>query len=122
MSRFLLHSAAVWAVLTVLSGAVSAHARPTHAEPTPGRTVKAPPTQVIMDFSEVVEPRFSSITVQDAQRQRVDKGDVHVAPDNPKRLVVDLKLLEPGKYKVIWHAVSVDTHSTEGTYVFGVGP
>lgn len=75
-----------------------------------------------MDFTEALEPRFSTIVVTDTQQQRVDKGDVHPAPDNPKRLIVGLKSLAPGKYKVIWHAVSVDTHSTDGTWVFTVGP
>jgi methionine-rich copper-binding protein CopC len=28
----------------------------------------------------------------------------------------------PGKYKVEWHAVSVDTHKSEGTYRFQVTP
>lgn len=58
--------------------------------------------------------------VQDAQKQRVDKGDVHLAADDSKRLVVDLKPLQPGIYKVIWHAVSVDTDTTEGVYIFTI--
>ena len=117
MYRCLFHSAAVTAVLTALSGAVSAHAILKHAEPPPRASTNVLPSQVILDFSEALEPRFSSITLQDAQKQRFDKGDAHVAADDPKRLVVDLKPLQPGIYKVIWHAVSVDTHTTEGVYI-----
>ena len=122
MSRFLLHFAIFTTVLIALSSAAFAHARPTHAEPIPGRTVEPPPTQVVMDFTEALEPRFSSIIVQNGQGQRFENGDLHAAPGNPKRLIVSLKPLDPGKYKVTWHVVSVDTHPTEGTYVFTVGP
>jgi copper resistance protein C len=33
---------------------------------------------------------------------------------------VSLKPLPPGSYKVHWHAVSVDTHATDGTFTFTV--
>jgi copper resistance protein C len=122
MYRLLTFAGALATVLFAIGGTAFAHARPTHAEPLPGHTATPSPTQVIMDFTEALEPRFSSITVQDAQGQRVDKGKVHAAPGDPKRLIVDLKPLAPGMYKVTWHAVSVDTHSTDGTWIFRVGP
>jgi copper resistance protein C len=28
--------------------------------------------------------------------------------------------LPPGTYKVTWHVVSVDTHTTEGTFTFRI--
>ena len=74
MSRFLFYLFTLTTVLIALSSAAFAHARPTHAEPTPGRTVKPLPTQVVMDFTEDLEPRFSSIIVQNAQGQRFDNG------------------------------------------------
>jgi methionine-rich copper-binding protein CopC len=60
--------------------------------------------------------------VQDASGARVDMDDVHTSPGNDKRLVIGLKPLKPGTYKVIWHATSTDTHKTEGTYNFSVSP
>jgi hypothetical protein len=33
---------------------------------------------------------------------------------------VSLKKLPPGTYKVRWHAVSVDTHATDGDFSFTV--
>jgi methionine-rich copper-binding protein CopC len=33
-----------------------------------------------------------------------------------------LKKLPPGRYRVTWHAVSVDTHHTEGKYNFLILP
>jgi methionine-rich copper-binding protein CopC len=34
---------------------------------------------------------------------------------------VSLKPLRPGTYKVSWRVLSVDTHTTEGTFTFRVG-
>jgi copper resistance protein C len=34
---------------------------------------------------------------------------------------VGLKSLSPGTYRVRWHALSVDTHKTEGSFTFRVG-
>jgi methionine-rich copper-binding protein CopC len=35
---------------------------------------------------------------------------------------VPLKALRPGTYRVSWHAVSIDTHRTEGAFTFTVKP
>jgi copper resistance protein C len=37
------------------------------------------------------------------------------------RMSVGLKALSPGTYHVHWHALSVDTHKTEGSFSFTVG-
>ena len=34
----------------------------------------------------------------------------------------DLKPLTPGRYRVVWRVVSVDTHKTNGTFPFRVRP
>ncbi len=97
------------------------HAFLKQASPPVGSTVP-PPKAVEITFTEGVEPSFSSIVVQDAQGQRVDTGDVHSASGDGLRLAVGLKPLPPGTYMVIWHAVSVDTHKTEGRFAFTVQP
>jgi methionine-rich copper-binding protein CopC len=105
-----------------LSGAAAAHAFLRHATPAVGGTLATPPAQVTLDFTEAVEPRFSGIEVLDAAGARVDAGDPHTAPDNAKRLMIGLKPLKPGAYKVKWHVTSVDTHHTEGVFSFSVQP
>ena len=69
-----------------------------------------------------MEPHFSTVQVLDNAGQRVDAGAIHTAPGDAKRLVVPLKALPAGSYKVDWHVTSVDTHKTEGTFVFTVKP
>ncbi len=114
-------------IAVALFGAVAmtaraeAHAFLSRASPPVGSTVPAPKA-VDITFTEGVEPAFSSIIVQDAQGHRVDSGDLHAAGDDGLRLEVGLKTLAPGTYTVIWHATSVDTHKTEGQFVFTVQP
>ncbi len=98
-----------------------AHAFLSTATPAVGSTIQQAPSQVVINFTEGVEPAFSTITVQDAAGQRVDAGDAR--RDGPEtRLAVPLKTLQPGTYSVTWHATAVDTHKTEGHYTFSIAP
>jgi methionine-rich copper-binding protein CopC len=45
-----------------------------------------------------------------------------VDPRDNTQLVLPLPVLAPGRYEVMWHVVSVDTHRTEDTYDFEVKP
>jgi copper resistance protein C len=114
-------AAAAAAALLAFPGVAMAHAFPKAAQPSAGSTLAAAPTQVVIIFTEALEPLFSSLDVLDGQGRRVDKGDMHVAPADATRLIVDLKPLTRGTYKVVWHATSVDTHKTVGSYTFTVG-
>jgi methionine-rich copper-binding protein CopC len=104
---------------TLFSGAAGAHALLRSAVPAAGSTLATAPAEVIIGYSEGVEPHFSTIVVQNAKGERVDKGDVHIQGDNT-HLAVGLPSLPAGTYKVIWHATSVDTHKTQGSYTFTV--
>ena len=109
--------AAVMALLC--AGQASAHAFLKGATPAVGSTVQQPPTQVVITFSEGVEPQFSTITVQDASGMNVETGGVHLEGGNT-HLAIGLKALRAGDYKVVWHATAVDTHKTEGSFTFTV--
>ena len=104
------------------SGTAWSHAHLKTANPAPDSTVQTAPEAVTINFTEGIEPRFSSIEVQDAAGHRVDKGAAATSPGNNKRLSVGLQPLNPGAYKVVWHAMSVDTHKTNGTFQFTVKP
>jgi hypothetical protein len=93
-----------------------------HAIPPVGGTVAEAPGEVELTFSEGVEPMFCTLVVQDATGAREDSGALHLVAGNPRRLAVAVKPLVPGVYTVTWHATSVDTHRTEGTFHFTVGP
>ena len=98
--------------------AARAHAFLDHASPLVGSTVPAAPHEVVLTFTQNLEPAFSTAQVTDSGGARVDQGKAQVSGNT---MTVGLKALGPGSYKVHWHALSVDTHSTEGAFTFHVG-
>lgn len=107
--------------LVLCAGRASAHAFLLSAAPAVGGVVHAAPKEVALGFSESVEPRFSTIAVQDASGASVTAGPAHLA-GGATELAVGLKAMRPGAYTVVWHAVSTDTHRTEGRFGFTVAP
>lgn len=110
-----------FATAALVSGATLAHALLDHALPAVGATVAQAPAEVTLWFSQPLEGRFSGAAVTDAAGQRVDTGEAIFDPKDARELHVKLKPLQPGTYKVSWHAVSVDTHRTIGNFAFTVG-
>ncbi len=100
-----------------------AHAFIDHTDPLVGGTIKQAPADVNLWFTEGLEAGFSNVKVLNAAGQQVDKKNVKIDPKNPKHMSVSLpKSLGADTYKVVWHAVSVDTHVTDGSYTFTVKP
>jgi methionine-rich copper-binding protein CopC len=98
-----------------------AHAFLDRAAPAVGSEISGSPQTIALTYSEPVERLFSSIQVTDANGARVDTGKP-VTGDDGRILSVGLKPLPPGVYKVEWHVTSVDTHKTEGHFMFSVKP
>ena len=99
-----------------------AHAFLDRAEPAVGSQIHNSPIQVRIWFTERLEPVLSRIQVFDAANSEVDKRNVHIDASNPALLEVALSPLPPGKYKVVWRVVSVDTHVTTGNFTFELTP
>jgi copper resistance protein C len=95
-----------------------AHAFLDHASPLVGSTVATAPHEVSLSFTQNLEPSFSSVEVTDGGGARVDLGKAQISGSTMR---VGLKSLSPGTYHVHWHALSVDTHKTEGSFTFHVG-
>jgi hypothetical protein len=108
------------AVLFATAGSALAHAHLDHATPKVGSTVAQSPKEVMLWFTEKLEPAFSSIEVRNEQGAAVNAGKATVVGDRTQ-LRVSLKSLPPGTYKVIWRVLSVDTHRTQGDFTFRVG-
>src|SRR5579885_1556867 len=100
-------------VALLWSGAAGAHAFLDRA---------VPPAEIRLFFTEPVEPAFSGIALATADGKPVAAGRAAVDPGDPRQLVLPLPPLPPGRYRVSWHVVSVDTHRTEGDYTFSVNP
>jgi methionine-rich copper-binding protein CopC len=98
-----------------------AHAFPDHSDPRVGHTVEAAPGTVRIWFDGDIEPVFSTLRVENAGGQRVDKGDGHVDGRDKTLLEVSLPAgLGAGKYRVFWSVIARDGHRTEGDYAFRV--
>jgi methionine-rich copper-binding protein CopC len=113
-------SSLVGIVLALAAGPAFAHAHLQTATPPVGGTVDTAPAVVTLTFSEALEPRFSTIEVKDAAGKRVDDGNVHSEAGDAKRFSIGVGKLPPGLYTVDWHATSVDTHRTDGSFHFTV--
>jgi len=110
------------AVIGMAPAAALAHAFLNQAAPPVGGTVPASPKEIRLTFSEGIEPRFSGIDLATDDGRTVATGAAAVDPTNDKQLVLAVPPLVPGRYRVHWHVVSVDTHRTEGEYSFVVEP
>ena len=105
--------------LVLVTDPAGAHALLDHAEPRVGSTVSSPPREVLLSFTQQLEPAFSGAQVYDASGARVDVGRAQIAGSVMR---IALKALAPGTYRVRWKVLSVDTHMTEGSLTFRVGP
>jgi methionine-rich copper-binding protein CopC len=118
MRKRLLIVAGALATLAARSVPVLAHAFLDHADPRVGSTVSSPPPVLTLAFTEPIEAAFSRIEVTDAAGKRIETGSLeHPAPAT---IALSLPRLAPGRYTVTWAVVSVDTHPTEGKFVFSV--
>lgn len=122
MRRHAVIAAAILAFGVGLVESAQAHALLRHAEPAVGSTVAGAPKELALTFSEAVEPAFCTVTVTNAAGAPMASATLRADPHDAKRLLVPLKPLPPGVYTVTWHAVSVDTHKTQGRFQFTVAP
>jgi len=100
----------------------SVHAFLDHAAPAVRSTVHGSPAQVRLWFTQELAPAFSTIRVLDRNGQQRDKGDNQVDRADATLLEASLPQSPPGTYRVVWRALSVDTHVTEGDFAFDVVP
>jgi methionine-rich copper-binding protein CopC len=100
------------------SSAAQALAFLDHADPRVGNKVASPPREVTLWFTQKLEPAFSSVTVTNAAGERVDSGKARVSGN---QMSVSLRPGGAGTYRVNWHVLSVDTHTTNGNFTFQVG-
>jgi methionine-rich copper-binding protein CopC len=105
-------------LLLLATGEVNAHALLDHAEPRVGNKVATPPSEVTLWFTQKLENAFCTITVTNSAGQRVDTGKTRVSGD---QMSVSLRPGGTGTYRVKWHVLSVDTHTTDGSFTFQVG-
>src|SRR6516225_2247464 len=100
-------------MILLATGSAQAHAFLDHAEPRVGNKVAAPPHQLTLWFTQKLEPAFSSVTVTNAAGERIDSGKPRVSGN---QMSVSLRSGGSGTYHVNWKVLSVDTHTTDGSF------
>ena len=108
------------ALLLAPPPAARAHSFPDHADPRVGASISTSPAEVRIWFDGEIEPVYSTIRVENENKQRIDRGDGGVSPQDNRVLTVRIPPLVPGKYRVYWSVVARDGHRTEGDYSFKV--
>jgi copper resistance protein C len=111
-------AALMLSIAVFATGSAYAHAFLDHATPAVGSTVAALPQEISLSFTQNLEPSFSSVEVTGPNGARVDAGKAQISGNAMK---VGLKAAGPGTYHVHWRALSVDTHTTQGSFTFHVG-
>jgi methionine-rich copper-binding protein CopC len=103
------------------SAAVLGHAELETAVPADGSTVTVPPTEIVLSFTEALNPSKSSITLVDGAGKTVAQGGA-VDKSDPKTMRLALTTtLAPGPYEIRWTSVSAeDGDIARGTPKFTV--
>ena len=74
-----------------------------------------------LTFSEGVEATFTKVSLSKDGTEIAIKGLETPDADKKTLVVTPAAPLAAGNYKVVWNAVSVDTHKSNGEYSFKVG-
>ncbi len=119
MAVFLLALVLIW--LTLMSSA-SAHAFLKQSTPDDDTVVPQAPPELLLSFTERIEPQFSSAQLYDANGNLVQTGASHIASDTTVLILPLSSQLPDGTYTVQWKNVSADDgHSNSGYFAFTVG-
>jgi methionine-rich copper-binding protein CopC len=120
--RLLIHASTAAILFCLFLAAVPAafaHAHPVTMTPAKDSTVTAP-TEISVFFSEALEPKFSTLQLQDSMGMVVSKATAVIDPKDAKHLTLALPTLAPGVYTVNWVSVATDGHRMPGKYSFTV--
>lgn len=97
-----------------------AHAHLTASDPVARSTVPAP-RQISLHFTEALNPKFSGAALSMPQMaDMATPAKVSFSADKLSMILTPAAALPAGAYKVSWHAVTEDTHRTQGDFVFSV--
>jgi copper resistance protein C len=121
VSRAAAAAAVIALAVTSLSQTVHAHAVLHSASPSVGGSVGGSPATIVLHFSEGVELRYSQVSISGPGGAVSVSRPVHGGAKATLSVKVG-QTLKPGRYRVQWSVVSVDTHRTQGSFSFEVRP
>jgi methionine-rich copper-binding protein CopC len=108
------------AAAAVYGAPAQAHARLAASTPAAGAVLASAPASLRLQFSEVLEAAFSTLSLRDGRGAELAIGKPALDPHDQKVLTASLPRLASGSYQVRWSAASHDGHRTRGTFSFDV--
>ncbi len=104
-----------------LAGTALAHAELTSSTPANQAILASTPPEILLTFSEGVDPVGDSIRLVDADGNPVPLGPIDQSQgDDTLRAPVPATIAD-GTYIVGWQAISADSHKIRGAFTFSVG-
>jgi copper resistance protein C len=121
MQRFLKPFIIASLASSLAATAAFAHAFLDHAIPSVGGTVSGPVHELRLWYTQGVVVAFSAFTITSSTGGAIPASRPVNNPSNQQEVIVRLgRPLGPGSYTVNWRALSVDTHTTTGSFRFTV--
>ena len=106
------------AAVLIAAPAALAHAHLLNSTPAADAVVAAPKA-ITLNFSTVLEPKFSGVALAGANGAAAPVK-VAASKDRKSLIATPQRALAAGVYKVTWHAVAKDGHRMQGDYAFTV--
>ncbi|GAB4193219.1 MAG: copper resistance protein CopC [Roseiflexaceae bacterium] len=114
--------AALLLALLLAPARAEAHANLVDSDPPAGAVLASSPSELVLEFTEELDPGFSQVELFDSAMRRLNAGPGQIDPAVPRRLRLAVAELPQGSYTALWRARSaVDGHVTEGNLPFGIG-
>lgn len=102
--------------------AVWAHANLVKSAPTSGERLEQAPQEIVLAYTEELDPAFTKVEVRNAAGKVVVSGAGTIAAENTNTLRLALDALPEDGYSAIWRVRSlVDGHISLGAVTFAVG-
>ena len=99
-----------------------AHGGLVRSIPEAGAVLAVSPPEILLDFSEALDPAATKVELLDVNGQVQVPGPGVIDPDEPKTLRLAIPPLPDGVYSAVWRARSaVDGHVTSGSVGFSIG-
>jgi|SRR5882672_1736698 len=108
-------------VLLLASSTLWAHAYLVKSAPAPRAVLHRSPAKIQLWFNERLEPKFSSLSLSDADGKPVPTGKSAVSAEDSRQLSASINSLPPGRYLIKYRVLSVDGHIVQDQFPFSVG-
>lgn len=110
--------AAMLVTLLLPTGPARAHNQLVNSDPARDAVLDTPPTEVVLEFVERLNPTYTTIVVTDAEQKRVPASQPAISGN--RGTVTFAEPLADGTYTVAYRVVSADGHPVQGSYSFTV--